>query len=255
MKVVYKKEDILKRIDHTELRPTATREDFMRLFKEAEKNHVAAVCVPPNWVHEARCWVPDEVRVCTVIGFPLGYNTEVVKQFEMREAIKLGADEIDMVINIGGAVEPGPFRPDIKNEILGMRQAIKNLAIESRSWPKLMNGDRGEFRADDITLKVIVETCYLNEAQKIELCECVTKAGADYIKTSTGFGPGGATLEDVRLFRKHIGPNVKIKAAGGISTIEDAIRFIDAGADRIGSSKLVRLLAADERTEYEIEVV
>lgn len=255
MKAVYKKEDILKRIDHTELRPTATREDFMQLFKEAEKNHVAAVCVPPNWVHEARCWVPDEVRVCTVIGFPLGYNTEAVKQFEMCEAIKLGADEIDMVINIGGAVEPGPFRPDIKMGILGMRQAIKNLAIESRSWLTFTRSDRGEFRADDITLKVIVETCYLNEAQKIKLCECVTKAGADYIKTSTGFGPGGATLEDVRLFRKYIGPNVKIKAAGGISTIEDAIRFIDAGADRIGSSKLVRLLAADERTEYEIEVV
>lgn len=222
--------DILSRIDHTQLRPNATLEDYAKLAEEAEEYDAASVCVPPNRVKFMRDLLPGGMHVGTVVGFPNGYNTLETKTWEAQQAILLGADEIDMVIDIGAAVHSGQIGRDfdvVKREIEAIR--------------KICEGG--------IILKVIVETCYLNEAQKINLCHIVTDAGANYIKTSTGFGPKGATLEDVRLFRSYLGKGVKIKAAGGISTIEQAKEFLDAGCERIGSSKLVRLLAEVEGDE------
>ena len=204
-------------VDHTQLKAYATWKDIVKLCDEAIKYRTASVCVPPSFIKKIKESYKESLNICTVIGFPLGYSTTEVKVKETLEAIKDGADEIDMVINIG----------DVKNgdysKVLSEIKALKNAC-----------GNK--------ILKVIVETCYLDEAEKIKMCEIVTEAGADYIKTSTGFGTGGATFDDVKLFKEHIGQNVKIKAAGGIRTKEDMETFLSLGADRLGTSSAVSIL-------------
>ncbi|MCD8036317.1 MAG: deoxyribose-phosphate aldolase [Clostridiales bacterium] len=202
--------DILKHIDHTLLKAVSDRESIKKLCEEALEYETASVCIPPSYVKYAKETFP-ELNVCTVIGFPLGYCTTAVKAFEAADAVKNGADEIDMVVNIGD-VKNGDF-DKVTEEIAAVRKAVGTKI-----------------------LKVIIETCYLTEDEKIALCGCVTKGGADYIKTSTGFGDGGAKIEDIELFKKHIGENVKIKAAGGIRTREAMEEFLNAGCDRIGTS-------------------
>lgn len=186
------------------------------ICEDALKYHTASVCIPPCYVKPAHKNYPD-LNVCTVIGFPNGYNTTEVKVAEAIQAIADGASEIDMVINIG-EMKAGNY-DYVLDEIKALRKATKGKI-----------------------LKVIVETCYLDEAEKIKVCELVTEAGADFIKTSTGFGPEGAKIEDIELFKKHIGPNVKMKAAGGISTVEDLEAFVKAGCARIGTSRAIGLL-------------
>jgi deoxyribose-phosphate aldolase len=210
------KQAILSRCDHTLLKPFSTWEDMIPICEDALKYHTASVCIPPSFVKKAHETYPA-LNICTVIGFPNGYNTTAVKVFEAKEAIREGASEIDMVINIG-AMKAGDY-DFVEREIAALREAT-----------------RGKI------LKVIVETCYLTEDEKIKVCELVTNAGADFIKTSTGFGPSGATIEDIHLFKKHIGPKVKMKAAGGISTVEDLEAFVDAGCARIGTSRAIGLL-------------
>lgn len=210
------KQDILSRVDHTLLKPVSTWKEIQEICETAIACHTASVCIPPAFVGRAHQAYP-ELNVCTVIGFPLGYNTTEVKVFETEEAIRQGASEVDMVVNLG-YVKDGAF-DKVTDEIRALKDA-----------------------AGDKVLKVIVETCYLTQEEKIRLCECVTRGGADFIKTSTGFGSDGAKLEDVRLFREHIGPQVKIKAAGGISTVEDLESFVEAGCDRLGTSRAVKLL-------------
>ena len=210
------KQAILSRCDHTLLKPFSTWEDMIPICEDALKYHTASVCIPPSFVKKAHETYP-ELNICTVIGFPNGYNTTAVKVFEAKEAISEGASEIDMVINIG-AMKAGNY-DFVEREITALREAT-----------------RGKI------LKVIVETCYLTEEEKIKVCELVTNAGADFIKTSTGFGPAGATIEDINLFKKHIGPKVKMKAAGGISTVEDLEAFVDAGCERIDTSRAIGLL-------------
>ncbi len=208
------KEEILKKVDHTLLKQISTMEDIKKLCDDAIKFNTASVCIPPCYVKEAKEYVGDKMKICTVIGFPNGYNLTSVKMFETEEAIKDGADEIDMVINIGKLKEK---KYDyILNEINGIKTKC--------------NGK---------ILKVIIETCLLTEEEKIKMCDIVSESDADYIKTSTGFSTGGATLEDIKLFKKYIKNNKKIKAAGGIKGFEDAEKFIEAGADRLGTSKLV----------------
>lgn len=203
-------QEILSHIDHTLLKADASAEQIERLCEEAVKYHTASVCIPAGYVAYARGKFPH-LNICTVIGFPLGYSTSAVKCFEARDAIQNGADEIDMVVNLGW-VKDGKF-PEVRREIADVKAAC---------------GDK--------ILKVIIETCYLTREEKIALCGCVTDAGADYIKTSTGFGSAGADIEDIRLFKEHIGANVRIKAAGGIRTREDMERFLAEGCDRIGTS-------------------
>lgn len=210
------KQAILSRCDHTLLKPFSTWEDMIPICEDALKYHTASVCIPPSFVKKAHETYP-ELNICTVIGFPNGYNTTAVKVFEAKEAISEGASEIDMVINIG-AMKAGDY-DFVEREITALREAT-----------------RGKI------LKVIVETCYLTEEEKIKVCELVTNTGADFIKTSTGFGPSGATIEDINLFKKYIGPKVKMKAAGGISTVEDLEAFVDAGCERIGTSRAIGLL-------------
>ncbi len=205
---------IFSKIDHTLLSVTATKEDLALLCKEAEKAGAASVCVPPCFVSDAKKLV-STVKVCTVIGFPNGYHTTASKVFETKDAIEKGADEVDMVVNIN-RVKEGDFA-FVENEIAAVRKA-----------------------SEGKILKVIIETCLLTEEEKIALCGAVTRAGADYIKTSTGFSKAGATIEDVLLFKAHIGKNVKIKAAGGIRSAEDALAFLSAGADRIGASAVIK---------------
>lgn len=208
------KEEILKKVDHTLLKQISTMEDIKKLCDDAIKCNTASVCIPPCFVKQAKEYVGDKMKICTVIGFPNGYNLTSVKMFETEEAIKDGADEIDMVINIGKLKEK---KYDyILNEINGIKTKC--------------NGK---------ILKVIIETCLLTEEEKIKMCDIVSESDADYIKTSTGFSTGGATLEDIKLFKKYIKNNKKIKAAGGIKGFEDAEKFIEAGADRLGTSKLV----------------
>ncbi len=202
--------EILSHIDHTLLKADATEEQIARLCEEAMRYRTASVCIPAGFVAYARGKFP-ELNICTVIGFPLGYSTTAVKCFEARDAVQNGADEIDMVINLGW-VKDGKF-PEVQREIADVKAAC---------------GDK--------ILKVIIETCYLTREEKIALCGCVTSASADYIKTSTGFGSAGADIEDIRLFKEHIGGNVKIKAAGGIRTREDMELFLSEGCDRIGTS-------------------
>jgi deoxyribose-phosphate aldolase len=179
----------------------------------------ASICIPPSYVKPAKEYVGDRMQVCTVIGFPNGYNTTAVKAFETSEAIKEGADEIDMVINIGW-VKDGRYDL-VEKEIRTLKEAC---------------GDK--------ILKVIIETCLLTDEEKIRMCQVVTDAGADFIKTSTGFSTAGATFDDIRLFAEHIGPNVKMKAAGGISTLDDADQFLKLGASRLGTSRMVNLVKA-----------
>ena len=211
------RQEILSHVDHTLLLQTATWPEIMALCDDAIKYQTASVCIPPSYVARAKEYVSDRMAVCTVIGFPNGNMTTAAKVFEAREAIAKGADEIDMVINIGA----------LKNKeydyVLEEIKAIKQACGEH-------------------ILKVIIETCLLTEEEKIIMCDLVTKSGADYIKTSTGFSTGGATFEDIELFARHVGPNVKIKAAGGISDFNDAEKYIKLGAERLGTSRLVKLM-------------
>lgn len=211
------KKTILQRVDHTQLQAYATWEDIVKLCDEAIANETASVCVPPTYIKRIHDAYGDKINICTVVGFPLGYSVTEAKAAETRQAIADGAQEIDMVINISH-VKNGMY-DEVEREICTLKEIC---------------GGR--------VLKVIIETCYLTEEEKIAMCKAVTDAGADYIKTSTGFGSGGATLEDIRLFKKHIGEDVKIKAAGGISTVEDLEAFVQEGCDRIGTSKAVGLL-------------
>lgn len=211
------KKEILKRVDHTQLKAYATWEDIVTLCDEALAFGTASVCVPPAYIGRIRDKYGDKINICTVVGFPLGYSVTEAKLAETEHAIADGANEIDMVVNIS----------DVKN---GLYQKVED---EIRALKKACGNK---------ILKVIIETCYLTQEEKIAMCDAVTAAGADYIKTSTGFGTGGATLEDVKLFKEHIGPHVKIKAAGGISTLEDLEAFVAAGCDRIGTSRAVGLL-------------
>ena len=210
------KKYILYAVDHTILSQTATWDEVKQICDDAIAYETASVCIPPSYVKRVKEYVEDKISICTVIGFPNGYMTTAAKAFEADEAIRDGADEIDMVINLGD-LKDGRYE-DIQNE-------IKIL--------KMVCGDH--------ILKVIIETCLLTEEEKIRMCEIVTDAGADFIKTSTGFSKGGATVADIELFAKHVGPKVKIKAAGGINSFEDAEALIKAGATRLGSSRLVKL--------------
>lgn len=209
-------EEILSKVDHTLLAQTAVWEEIRELCDDAMKYHTASVCIPPCYVKRAKEYVGDRMKICTVIGFPNGNHTTASKIFEAQDALKNGADEIDMVINIGALKEKN--YDYIKNEIKELKKAA---------------GDR--------TLKVIIETCLLDEEEKIIMCGLVTEAGADYIKTSTGFSKGGATFEDIELFGRHVGKDVRMKAAGGISSFADAEQFISLGAERLGTSRLVKL--------------
>ncbi len=211
--------DILTHVDHTLLAQTAGWEDIKAICDDGIKYHTASVCIPPSFVSEAADYIRsrnEQLKICTVIGFPNGYNTTKVKIFETRDAIANGADEIDMVINIGWA-KTGQY-DRITDEIKAIKAACEGHV-----------------------LKVIIETCLLDDEEKTELCHAVTEAKADYIKTSTGFSTAGASFDDVKLFREQVGPEVKIKAAGGISSIEDAERFLELGADRLGTSRIVKL--------------
>ena len=208
--------DILARCDHTLLAQTATWADIKAICDDGMKYKTASVCIPAAYVKQAKEYVGDKLAICTVIGFPNGYATMASKCFMACDAVANGADEVDMVINIGWAKD-GKWDA-ITEEI---RQ------IKAHCQGKI--------------LKVIIETCLLTDEEKIALCKCVTDAGADYIKTSTGFSTAGATFADVALFAKHVGPNVKIKAAGGISSLEDAEKFIALGADRLGTSRIVKI--------------
>ena len=210
-------QDLLSRADHTLLSQTATWEEIRQLCDDGVTYGCASVCIPPSYVSHAAAYLDSRLPVCTVIGFPNGYSTTAVKCYEAAQAIADGAGEIDVVINLGW-VKDGLWE-QVLSELEALRQAT-----------------RGHI------LKVIVETCYLTQAEKIKLCQLVTQSGADYIKTSTGFGPAGATFEDVALFAAHVGPGVKIKAAGGISTLEDAAKFVALGADRLGTSRIVKLV-------------
>ena len=208
--------EILKHVDHTLLLQGATWEEIQQICDDGIKYQTASVCIPPCYVKQASEYVQGKVAICTVIGFPNGYSTTAVKEYETKDAILNGADEIDMVINLGD-VKDKHF-DKIKGEIALLKSAC---------------GDK--------ILKVIIETCLLTEEEKIKMCEIVTEAGADFIKTSTGFSTSGATFDDIALFKKYVGENVKIKAAGGISSFDDAKKFIELGADRLGTSRLVKI--------------
>ena len=210
------KEEMLGKVDHTQLKPYATWEDIRRLCDEALEYRTASVCVPPAYIKRIHDTYGDRLNICTVVGFPLGYSVTAAKLAETQQALADGCSEIDMVVNISD-VKNGDF-DKVETEIRTLKEAC------------------GEH-----TLKVIIETCYLTEEEKIAMCRAVTGAGADYIKTSTGFGTGGATGEDVELFRKYIGPEVKIKAAGGIATLEDLEMFLELGCERVGTSRAVGL--------------
>ena len=218
--------EILKHCDHTLLAQTATWEEIRQICDDGIRYQTASVCFPPSFVKQAAEYInahPDgKVAVCTVIGFPNGYNTTAVKEFETKEAIREGADEIDMVVNLGW-VREGRFDL-VEDEIRTLKAAC-----------------------GDHILKVIIETCLLTEEEKVALCGCVTGAGADYIKTSTGFSKAGATFDDIRLFSEHIGEGVKMKAAGGISSIEDAEEFLRLGAERLGTSRIVKIVKQQEK--------
>lgn len=209
-------EEILKKVDHTLLSQTASLEEIKQICDDGIKYDTASVCIPASFVKQVKDYVGDRIKICTVIGFPNGYSTTAVKVFETQDAIDNGADEIDMVINIGWLKDKR--YDDITNEIKAIKEACGK---------KL--------------LKVIIETCLLTDDEKIKMCEIVTAAGADYIKTSTGFSTAGATFDDIKLFKEHVGEQVKIKAAGGIKSIDDAIKFIELGADRLGTSRLVKI--------------
>ena len=215
-------QEIMSKVDHTLLTQTATWEDIREILDDGLKYETASVCIPPCYVKKASEYLGGRLAVCTVIGFPNGYQETNVKEFETKVALEQGADEIDMVINIGDA-KAGNWEK-IKEEI----HRLKNICGEH-------------------ILKVIIETCLLTEQEKIKMCEVVTQAGADFIKTSTGFSTSGATFEDIQLFKKYVGSGVKIKAAGGISSFEDAEEFVRLGADRLGTSRLVKILKSGQK--------
>ena len=212
---------ILKRVDHTLLKPTSMWHEIAELCDDGIRFSVASVCIPPSFVARAKAHAKGRLKICTVIGFPNGYSATAVKMAETAEVIKDGADEIDMVINLCDAKD-GRF-DNIESEI----RRIKDVCGEK-------------------ILKVIVEACLLTEYEKIKLCEIVTAAGADFIKTSTGFSTGGATITDVKLFRRYIGGEVRVKASGGIKTLAEAEEFIHAGADRLGTSAIVGIVKSHE---------
>lgn len=208
--------DMLKHVDHTKLQAFCTWEEIKALCEEAIEYETASVCIPPAYVQRVHETYGEKINICTVIGFPLGYQVTSAKVEEAKAAIAQGCNEIDMVINV----------TDVKNGLYAkVEEEIRTI--------KAACGEH--------ILKVIIETCYLTEEEKIAMCKAVTNAGADYIKTSTGFGTGGATVEDVKLFKAHIGPDVKIKAAGGVSSIEDLQTFLELGCDRIGTSRAIGL--------------
>lgn len=212
---------ILNHCDHTLLAQTSTWKQIKAICDDGMKYHTASVCIPPCFVKKAKKYVGDNLAICTVIGFPNGYNTTAVKVYETKRAVKEGADEIDMVINVG--------------------------LVKSRSWTQVLSEIKAVRKAcDGKILKVIIETCLLTDAEKKKLCEIVTASGADFIKTSTGFSKGGATREDIKLFSENIGPNVRMKAAGGISSMEDAEDFLALGCDRLGTSRIVKIVKENE---------
>lgn len=216
---------ILSHVDHTLLNPCATWKEIQTLCDEALQYKTASICIPPSYVARVAEFYGEKLVVCTVIGFPLGYHTTEIKAAEAKAAIHDGADEVDMVVNIG----------DVKNG--DFERVTQEIALIKKS-------------IDNHILKVIVETCYLTEEEKIKLCQCVTEAGADYIKTSTGFGNAGATIEDVRIFKQYIGSQVKIKAAGGIRSRTDMEHFIEQGCERLGTSSAVKILLGETTTGY-----
>lgn len=220
------KKDILKKVDHTLLAQTATWEEIRQILDDAMKYETASACIPAAYVKQAAAYVQGKLPICTVIGFPNGYHTTAVKVFETKDAVANGADEIDMVINIG-------YLKD---------RRYQELEEEIRQVHEACNGK---------ILKVIIETCLLTEEEKIKMCQIVTKAGAEYIKTSTGFSSGGAVFKDVELMRANIGKEVKVKAAGGISSFDDAEEFIRLGADRLGTSRLIKIMKSTDSSIVE----
>ena len=217
--------DMLSKVDHTQLKAFATWEDIVKLCEEAIEFHTASVCIPPAYIKRVHDAYGEKINICTVVGFPLGYSVTAAKVAEVEQALKEGCNEIDMVVNVSD-VKNGDY-DKVEEEIRTLKKAC-----------------------GDHVLKVIIETCYLTREEKIAMCKAVTNAGADYIKTSTGFGTGGATIEDVKLFKENVGPNVKIKAAGGVSTVEDLKAFIELGCDRIGTSRAVGLLKGEVTEGY-----
>ena len=213
-------EKLCSMVDHTLLAQTATWEDIQKLCDDAMAYGTASVCIPPCYVKQAAEYVGGRLTICTVIGFPNGNSTTAAKVFEAKDAIANGAKEIDMVINVG------MLKAGNTDYVLDEIRALKAAC-------------------GDLVLKVIIETCLLTEAEKITMCRLVTEAGADFIKTSTGFSTGGATFDDVALFARYVGPNVRIKAAGGISSIADAEKFVELGATRLGTSRIIRILKAE----------
>ena len=211
---------ILSAVDHTLLTQNATWEDIKQILDDGIKYNVASACIPASYVKKAKEYVGDKLPICTVIGFPNGYSTTAVKIFETEDAIKNGADEIDIRINCR----------DVNNE------HFDAILEEIKDIHKACNGK---------ILKVIIETCLLTEEEKIKMCEIVTKSGAEYIKTSTGFSTGGATFNDIALMKKYVGKDVKIKAAGGISSLDDAAKFMELGADRLGTSRIVKIIKGE----------
>ena len=217
--------EILSTVDHTLLSQGATWEEIQAVCDDGMKYRAASVCIPASYVRQAKEYVGDKLAVCTVIGFPNGYSTTAAKCFETEDAVRNGADEIDMVINIGWA--------------------------KDKKWDALLEEIRAVKAAcGGRVLKVIIETCLLTDEEKVKLCEIVSNSGADFIKTSTGFAGGGATREDVALFAKHVAPHVKIKAAGGISSLQDAEDFIRLGASRLGTSRIVKAVQGIEGSGY-----
>lgn len=220
-----KTSEILSHVDHTLLKAFATWEDIQKLCDEALEYKTASVCIPPNYIKRIHDTYGDKINICTVVGFPLGYSTTKAKLAEVEQAVEDGVGEVDMVINITD-VKNGDF-DKVTEEIRSLKQAV---------------GDR--------ILKVIIETCYLTKEEKIAMCKAVTEAGADYIKTSTGFGTAGATMEDILLFKEYIGPHVKMKAAGGVKSVEDMEAFLEAGCDRIGTSSAISLIQGQNVKDY-----
>ena len=217
--------EMLTHVDHTLLTQTATWDEIKQILDDAVKYNTASACIPASYVRKAADYVDGKLAICTVIGFPNGYDTTASKVFMAKDAVNNGASEVDMVINIGWLKDKR--YDELEAEIREIKEVV---------------GDK--------ILKVIIETCLLTDEEKIKMCEIVTKAGADYIKTSTGFSKAGATFDDIKLFSEHVGKNVKIKAAGGISSLEDAYKFLELGADRLGTSRIVKLVKGQEATGY-----
>lgn len=218
-------QEILSHVDHTQLKAFATWKDIQKLCEEALEYKTASVCVPPCYIKRIHDTYGEKINICTVVGFPLGYSTTPAKVAEVKQAISDGVSEVDMVVNISD-VKNGDYEA-VEKEIKTLKEAC---------------GDK--------ILKVIIETCYLTEEEKIAMCHAVTNAGADFIKTSTGFGTAGATMEDIKLFKQHIGPNVKMKAAGGVKTVSDMENFINEGCERIGTSSAINMLQGNAVTGY-----